>query len=350
MPKGDLREYINFEQEGIVYHTSITNQLKLGGKGNPRIGKYLLDVDEGPLDTVYMLLITSSNELPGNITWKINIDELSLSREFKPHLAIESSGQIYSVHLFDLSKVVRGGRVYTLSISCDSSRPVIVEGVELVGVKRFSGVTSELLYSAGCVALNPSEEYVTTTRLSKDGVGTMSILINMPSRSALVDIVVNNEVIKSLGNSLGVNDVLIPNINLGVENVLAVKHRPAKESYYPRCVNMYSILLYRVSNQGPNIVIEPAEIVAEEGCYKVRLEVRNCGDLPCENLILTGISAGNILFREIIQKLGVGESVVKTYRVDPKKVTQHVVVRSIYRKLCRQEVNEVRIPIKHNHG
>ena len=60
VPKGDLREYLKFEQEGIIYHTSITNQLRLGGRGNPRTGKYLLDIDESPLDNVYMLLITLS--------------------------------------------------------------------------------------------------------------------------------------------------------------------------------------------------------------------------------------------------------------------------------------------------
>lgn len=349
MPKGDLLEFVRSEVKGVIYHNSILDEMRLGGRNYPRTGRYPIEVDEPRLDELYLTIVSILNEPINKVMWRVGIDGLNITREFKPQVVNESSiGSIYAIHVFDLSKVVKGSKTYTLSLTCDSSKPVIVDGIELIGVKGVEGIFTEVSYMAGCVLLNPSEVYSIRPSPSKPRSYNLSLFMNVPSRSATVDIALNNTHLKTLNGLLGLSNVQLPNLNLTREGVLTIKHREAVGMYHPRFISVYSILSYSMSCRGPEVIMTLNEVSCKGDDCNVSVTIKNAGDLTCDNVMVVGFSAGNILIRDVINTVRAGEEVRKNYRINVKGTDAKVVLKAIYRRFGRQFINEVKASLPNN--
>ncbi len=342
MSKGDLLGLIKNEVNGRIYHTSISSQLRLGGRSYPRAGEYLLEVDEYPLDEVYLIIITAANEGLGKVSWRVGIEELSITREFKPQVVVECGGYLYAVHLFDLSKVVKGGKTYTLTISCDSPHPITIDGVELVGVKRDSGLITEVDYRGGCILINQTENYAVQYSSKYDGRVSTSILLNMPSKNAKVDIVLNERVVKTLNNYIGLINTVINSFESLGNSTLSIYHRDSGAKYHPPFIPIYSILRYKMNKEGPKISIVVSDVRRKGNNISITATLRNEGDLVCDTLTLIALSGGNLFIRDVIRSLKPGEELSKSYDVDAKKANKLMVLRAIYKGLHGQEVSEVK--------
>ncbi|MEM0361432.1 MAG: hypothetical protein QXH57_02690 [Sulfolobales archaeon] len=349
MPKGDLLEFVRSEVRGVVYHNSILDEMRLGGRNYPRTGRYLIEVDEPQLDELYLTIVSILNEPVNKVMWKVSIDGLNITREFKPQVVNESSiGSIYATHVFDLSKIVRVGKTYALMITFDSSKPVIIDGIELIGVRRVEGVLTEVSYMAGCVLLNPSEAYSIKPSPSKPGPYNLSLFMNVPSRSAAVDITLNNMHLKTLNGLLGLSNVQLPSLHLTQDGVLIIKHKEATEMYHPRFISIYSLLNYSMSCRGPEVTMTLDEISCKGDECNVSIIIRNEGDLTCDNVMVVGFSAGNILIRDVINAVRAGEEVRKNYRISARSADTRVVLKAIYRRFGRQFINEVKASLPSN--
>ncbi len=343
MPRGDLLEFIGSEVKGIIYHNNVLDEMKLGGRSYPRVGKYFIEVDETQLDELYLTIISVLNEPVNKVAWRVGIDGLNITREFKPQVVSESSiGSIYTAHVFDLSKVVKGGKTYTLIISCDSSKPVTIDGIELVGVKRVVEVSTEVSYSAGCVLLNPSESYSIKQHPSRLMPCNLSLYMNVPSRNALIDVTLNGNCIKTLSNLLGLSNVQLSDPNLTYDGILSIRHRESAEAYHPRFVSIYSLLKYRTNCKGPEITMKLDGITFEGNECRLSLIIRNEGDLTCENVMVVGLSASNILVRDVINSIRAGEELRRNYRFNVSDVSARLVFKAIYRRFGRQVIYEVK--------
>jgi hypothetical protein len=342
MPKGDLLDFIKAEVNGLIYQSTVSDEVKLGGRSYPRTYKHLIEIDEQCLSETYLTVVATLNEPPTKVSWKVSIEGLSIIREFKPQITAEtSSGSIYAVHVFDLSKIIKGGRTYELMISCDSSKPIIINGFELIGVKPLSGVSTETYYKAGCVLINPSETYVSKFNVMSSGTYNLSLLMNLPSRNSTVDITLNNTHIKTLNNLLGLNNIHLTNLHVGSDNVLAIHYRESSELYHPRYVAIFSILKYKLSCNGPEISLSADEVTCNGDFCKIMISIKNEGDIPCDNLVITGFSAGAILVRDVIPILKPHEVIQRCYSL--KNVNQAVTFKAVYKKFGRQCINELKV-------
>ncbi len=342
MPKGDLLDFIKAEVDGLIYQSTVLDEVKLGGRSYPRTYKHIIEIDEQQLSETYLTVVTTLNESPTKVSWKVSIEGLSIIREFKPQITAEtSSGSIYTIHVFDLSKVIKGGKTYELMISCDSSKPIVINGFELIGVKPLSGVSTETHYRAGCVLINPSETYITKFKVMSPGTYNMSLLINLPSRYSSVDITLNNLHIKTLNNLLGLNNIQLTNLRVGDDNILTIRHKESSEIYHPRYVALFSILKYRLSCNGPEISLSADEVICNEDLCKIMVSIKNEGDIPCENLVITGFSAGAMLIRDVIPIVKPHEVMQRCYNL--KNVNQAVTFKAVYKKFGRQCINELKV-------
>ncbi len=338
-----MLEFLRSEVKGVIYQNSVLDEIKLGGRSYPRSGKYLIEIDEPQIDELYLTMVSVLSEPVSKVMWRVSVDGLNITREFKPQIANESPiGNIYAVHVFDLSKIVKGGKTYTLTISCDSSMPVIVDGLELVGVRRVDGVSTGVSYRAGCVLLNPSESYSIRSTFSKPGLYNASLFMNVPSRNALVDISLNDEHVRTLSGLLGLSNVQLSNLRLKGKDTLVIRHRETAEMYHPRFIGVYSVLKHDVNCRGPEVTMTLDEVLCEGKECKLSVVLKNEGDIACDNVMVVGFSAGNILLRDVISSIKVGEEVRKRYCVNVKGVDNRVVLKVIYRRFGRQIINEVK--------
>ena len=337
MPRGSLVEYLNDEVQGLIQYTTISNPLTLGGYGNPRSGYTVFSVDHG-LSKAFLVLSISCKSAPRNILWKVMLNGVTLVREFKPQLLEEWEEGVYAVQVFDVSQLMSEAGRYTLSIKCESSEAVTVEAMTLFGIAPLENAKTEVVFKAGQVGLKPSERVDIDVPMSdRDGVGKTLITLSMPSRKAVVDVMINGKQVETLDGIIGVEEVSIKNVHLGSKNSVTLLHRDTSLAYYPRDVRIHNLLMYKVLVEGPKVDVVDASL----GNDKVSMKLRNTGDVVAKNIVIACLTAGEILFRDVINALRPGEEVVREYAVSAKQ--RPVIVRVIYTGLLDQEVITVKL-------
>ncbi|MEM2205766.1 MAG: hypothetical protein QXK16_00840, partial [Sulfolobales archaeon] len=132
------------------------------------------------------------------------------------------------------------------------------------------------------------------------------------------------------------------------DGVLIIKHKEATEMYHPRFISIYSLLNYSMSCRGPEVTMTLDEISCKGDECNVSIIIRNEGDLTCDNVMVVGFSAGNILIRDVINAVRAGEEVRKNYRISARSADTRVVLKAIYRRFGRQFINEVKASLPSN--
>ncbi len=337
MPRGNLVEYLNDEVQGLIHYTTISNPLVLGGYGNPRSGYTVFSIDQG-LSKAFLVLSISCKSVPRNILWKVMLNGVTLVREFKPQLLEEWEEGVYAVQVFDISQLLSEAGRYTLSIKCESSEAVVIESATLFGIAPLENARTEVVFKAGQVGLKPSESIgIEVPMSSKDGVGKALITLSMPSRKAVVDIMINGKKVETIDGIIGVEEVSIKNVYLGGRNSVTLLHRDTSLAYYPRDVRIHNLLMYKLLVEGPKINVEEASLSEN----KLAMRLRNSGDVTARNIVIACLSAGEILFRDVISALKPGGEFAKGYTVSAKQ--RPIIVRVIYTGLLDQEVITIKL-------
>lgn len=342
MPEGELVEYLRFEDEGSPYKLTMTNNPIIGGRGHPRMMKQVFSLDT-PINKTHLVISVSSNEIPRNVLWKVTLNEVTLTREFKPQTYVTLKEGVLATQVFDVSHIVKGPGKYELTITCESSEAITVEAIDVVGMVPMKGVRSETIYKAGCVAINPSETHEEILKFGGEGRGNLILVLTTPSRNASVDIELNNIKLMNIVGQVGTDEVTMHDISLEHENLLKIMHNPPNIQYFPKIVKLHSLLVYRSIGHGPKIVIEEAELREDNKLY---VKLANTGDAIAERVILVVISTGNILVRDIINEVKPLDVVEKEYSISPKKLSQVAIVRGIYRGVSGQKMAEAKVKVK----
>ncbi len=337
MPRGSLVEYLNDEVQGLIQYTTISNPLTLGGYGNPRSGYTVFSVDHG-LSKSFLVLSISCRSAPKNILWKVMLNGVTLVREFKPQLLEEWEEGVYAVQVFDVSQLMSEAGRYTLSIKCESSEAVTVEAVTLFGIAPLENAKTEVVFKAGQIGLKPSEKIdIEAPMGDRDGVGKALITLSMPSRKAVVDVMINGKQVGTVDGIIGVEEVSIKNLHLRSKNTVTLLHRDTSLTYYPRDVRIHNLLMYKVLVRGPKIDVVEASLNND----KVSMRLRNIGDVVARNIVIACLTAGEILFRDVIDVLRPNEEIIKEYSVAARH--KPIIVRVIYTGLLDQEVVTVKL-------
>lgn len=90
------------------------------------------------VENAYLILVTTRPSNTDIIKWKISIDKVILTREFKPHIDIDIDNRyIQSLFIYDISKVLRNDSY--LKISYEGKNHIRIDTAILISVHRYRG-------------------------------------------------------------------------------------------------------------------------------------------------------------------------------------------------------------------
>ncbi|RLG82204.1 MAG: hypothetical protein DRO09_00850 [Thermoprotei archaeon] len=336
MPSGDLHRYIAGEVEGLPYHYMLANVATLGGYGNPRSATAIIYTDQ-PLERSLLSLHLASEEIPrGNILWKVSLNNVTLTREFKPQITVLSDEGAFAVQVFDVSKLTGTSSRLELKVMTESSGLISIEAITLFGIIPRKGFKTGLEYYIGSLVLRPSDRYSLRLGSRSNSKGAMFMVMSVPSRNAVADVLVNDRVVYTVRGITGTYDFTVRDIELTPGGaVLAIRYREPKAQYFPKYIKVFNVAAYETMVRGPYITISKAVIDNE----RLHLAISNEGDIAAERVILIGLSAGEVVFRDVVDRVGPSELVERSYVLHEGKVRSgQLIVRAIYYGIGGQSV------------
>ncbi|OYT45786.1 MAG: hypothetical protein B6U85_08290 [Desulfurococcales archaeon ex4484_42] len=336
MPKGEIVEYLrDLGIKGCMYYHTIPSTTVLGGHGNPRSDSYGFYVDNA-LNPSLLALVVSSRGFSGNMTWKVALNEVTLTREFKPQTIVEIDDRVYAVQVFDISNITRSSGMYNLRIVCEAAEPISINSVFILGALKSGNISATLSVGVGVLAVKPGETVSLKLRQKKSIRNSLLLIYDLPSRRAKIKLGVGGKEL-SISGKVGTYELLLEDVDA---DEIRVMHEQSQLPYYPKYFKIYGLLTYSTSIKGPDVEVKDITI-SEDG--KMHVTLTNTGDVSAINVLLVGTHMGEVVFRDIIKEIKPQTVIERTYRVKPKY--DNTLVRLIYQGLNGQVVKTFRVKI-----
>jgi len=334
LPKGEIVEYLrDIGIKGYMYYHTIPSTTVLGGHGNPRSDSYGFYVDNA-LNPSLLALVVSSRGFSGNMTWKVALNEVTLTREFKPQTIVEIDDRVYAVQVFDISNITRTSGMYNLRIVCEAAEPISINSVFILGALKSGNISATLSVGVGVLAVRPGEAISLKLGQKKSIRNSLLLIYDSPSRRAKIKLGVGGKEL-SISGKVGTYELLLEDVDA---DEIKVMHKQSQLPYYPKYFKIYGLLTYSTSIKGPDVGVKDITI-SEDG--KLHVTLTNTGDVSAINVLLIGMHMGEVVFRDMIKEIKPQTVIERTYRVKPKY--DNTLVRLIYQGLNGQVVKTFRV-------
>lgn len=337
MTVGQLIQYLSGKYSGLPYHLTVVPAATIGGYGNPKSLTTLLSV-EHDLQDALLTLTVSGNELKSRkLVWKVSLGRVTLTREFRPQVITYVGSTSYASVVFDVSQILTKKGKYELKISCESAETINVDAISVTGFVPIDGSRVELRYLAGVAAIAPQETIQINIDNEEAGEAGIIMVLSAPSRTAVLEVSASGKKLGEFRGVFGTDEIIFKGKLPEPKSSLIIKHLKESAVHYPKWALIHEVLVYRPITPGPVIDVK-AELKEEN---KVIIELINFGSSPVKDLLVVGISAGMMAFREVIDELKSGENVTIVKEVE--KIAQPFIVRAIYYGMWGQTVKSVKL-------
>ncbi|MEM2021426.1 MAG: hypothetical protein QXP80_04280 [Zestosphaera sp.] len=305
----------------------------IGGYGRPRHLQLILTVDEVLSSPFLSILLKGEDLKPRSLSWKVSVNSVNVTREFKPQVIVNLEGLTYASQVFDVSQIAREPGKYLVRLSTESSRIVEILSVSLVGVSPSVDAEVALRHYSGVLILSRGESYSLEHPEEGLELGVEGV-IEMPSRGTEFIIKCGNEHV--LTQLVGVNEVSLRGFTASPEGHCTLVHRGGDVT---KPVVVSDLILYRPLTSGPQIHVEASLINAKE----IQLTVRNEGGASLRRGLVVILREGRIVARSELNDLCPGDVKMLKLLSSEDLRGREVYVRVVYHDVWGQNVKTFKL-------
>ncbi len=282
-----------------------------------------------------------------NIKWRVKVNGIPLTREFRPHAVSPSGNKLFAKLVFDVTSIlktpesIRKRRV-NVTFKTEGGEQILIEHIGLLAMFDTDEAVSDITYISGALSLKPGEETELGFKYYSDK-GIFHGIIYMPSGAAEARIMVNDKEFYVSGLQ-GMDELVWKLEGLRDNNVLKVIHEATDTTYYPKEMRLSSIILLNQVYKEPDIEITSIDIPEKlESGGKIKVELTNSGETSPDKILLVLMSLGNVITRKKVDNIGPGKSLSIELPVELPKGEYDLVLRVIWGKLSRTWFKDERI-------
>ncbi len=296
----------------LLLYTS--GPMKLGGHGNPKSQKVVLEMPEIYGESIKCAILdisTTSREKAEHVRWKLWFNGFSITREFRPQFIWCHEEKYYSRLLYDVTPIMRISRgSHTLVVLYEGSEELIIDNASLIAVYEDPASELSYAYHAGILLLDPGSEREIEINLPRkvSDVGELHVLSFIPSRSAKVSLSMNNRLLTTVEGDVGLHEMKFDDVLIEDERaIIKIKHHEAEHPYYPKHLKIMSIILSSMKIMTPKITVTKYEYLDEENAYEVFIS--NVGEVPPDKIIVLAVESGVPFYRKVLNSVDPKEEV-----------------------------------------
>ncbi len=326
--------------EGVVRSDLCVIGKRLGGLSKSHKASVIFNIPLQCKDKLYksLLEIASVTKYPENAKWRLWIDGVPITREYKPNNTLSLGDYEISTSIFDVTPIMKreqSGVRHRLTIVNEGSEPILILYSMLLKAFKIKGAYTKISYLSGGVSIAARESYSITPPLIDGGLKTV-VRIPVYARRA--------PSILSLSYSGVEKRYAINNIvdEISIEIPAGDKITIVNESEDEALI-LPSLLSYCERRKQPYLKISSIETIREEGEVKARIKVSNIGGEKALNTQLIVIALGEPVYKKIIGELGAGEEYMDEIKVKVPKTVRTLTLRVVWRDMDETVLSEEKI-------
>lgn len=340
MVDGILLKFLDKKFKGDVFYTTIFPSKSIGG--------LTLSRETIPLDWITLPNASLSIALLeiGVITphtrvdWRVKVNGISLTKEFKPLAIARLGNKFYTKHVFDITSILKQPESLrknsvNITFKREGGDIITIEHLSLISLFETGEAETMIKYYSGALSLEPGEKSGLNIGFDeKTTIFRTSMYI--PSKLAQMIIGINGEHNIEINNLQGMNEEVHKlSLDNGL-NTIEYHHIDNGEKYAPREISLSNLLIYNVKYTKPDIMIQEINL-PEEARKEVVAKIRiiNKGETKPDKLLLTIMSRGIVLVVKEIKPLEPGEEAEIEIPIKQPPGTYNLIFRIIWKKLTQ---------------
>ncbi|MGC8975253.1 MAG: hypothetical protein ACP5KB_03540 [Thermoprotei archaeon] len=333
MVLGELVRCASGTFRGLPYRSTHVMLGVVGGYGNPRSIQSCISVDSKLSMSFLSVLLRGGDLRPRSFPWRVSVNSVNITREFKPQVVVSLEGMMYALQVFDVSQIIKEPGKYLLKFSAETSKTVEVLSASLVGVEQSQGIEVALDYYSGVLVLRKGDEYVFTH--SREGLELgIEMVAEVPSRTSEIAVVCNEETV--ISQLVGVSEISLKKLQASQERKCSVVLR---KSDVPKPLVLSDLLVYRPLTPVPQVSLKASLISNRE----ISVLARNEGVSRLSKALVVALSEGKTLSKSELRDLRPGELVEVRLISSEDLAGKEVYVRLIYSDIWGQNIRVVRL-------
>lgn len=319
--------------KGLPYRVTHRMPGVIGSYGNPRSIQLGISVDNR-LDVSFLSILLRGEDLkPRSLPWKVSVNSVNITREYKPQILVSLEGVTYALQVFDVSQVIKEPGKYLLKLSAETSKAVEVLSVSLVGVEQVQDTEIAMDYYSGVLVLKKNEKYVFTHPREGLELG-VDIVAEAPSKTSEVAVICGEEIV--ISQLIGVSEISLKKLQASQERSCSVELR---RSDVPKPLVLSDLLVYRPLTPTPQVFLEASLISNKE----ILVLVRNEGVSRLSKALVVVLSEGRVLFRSELRDLKSGDTAEVRLASPEDLVGREIYVRLIYSDIWGQNIKTTKL-------
>ncbi len=332
MTAGSLIKCASGVYRGSPFRLTYVMPGVIGGYGRPRHLQLTLSVDDVLSDSFLSILLKGEDLKPRSLSWKVSVNSVNVTREFKPQVIVNLEGITYASQVFDVSQIVREPGKYLIRLSTESSHVVEILSVSLVGVTPSVDAEVALRQYSGVLILSRGESY--SLEHPEEGLGLgIEGVIEVPSRGTEFIIKCGGEHV--LTQLVGVNEVSLRESTTSSERCTLVY----RGGDVTKPVVVSDLILYRPLTSAPQIRVEASLINTKE----IQLTVGNEGGASLRRGLAVILREGRVVARSELNDLRPGDvKMIRLLSCEDLR-SKEVYVRLVYCDVWGQNVKTFKL-------
>jgi hypothetical protein len=349
MVTGRLLKFMEMKYQGDMQYSAVYPNARIGGLTTARktIPLSLTHPLRKKLETALLEIgVLAETE---KIDWRVKVNGISITKEFKPHAVSRTGKEFYAKLIFDITSILKTPeslrkRRVNVTFKTEGGSHVTIEQVGLLALYPSEEAESRFTFISGALSLKPGEAEEIPIRYPGDS-GVLRTILYMPGPEARGSIIIGKTTIPVEGIS-GIDEIIENIGSLTNTDRLRIVHEDTGVKYYPREMRVSTILISSIKYSEPVIEatrIEVPEIIHNNGVIKVT--IANKGEASPDNAIVVLMLLGSIIARKELPCLKPGEEATVEIPVSLPKGQYNVIMRLIWRKLSRTRLTDKSIAL-----
>lgn len=350
MVSGDLKQYVFERFDGEAIYKSILPSIRLGGL---EASKAFIPIDlvlPSEIEISKALLELAIRSQREKFTWRLKVNGVPVTREFKPNSIAEIKNYLFSKIVYDVTPIMKAKKKRrnrcNIVVKYEGSDHLIIEHIGLLLYISSEDAKSHISLLSGALALEPGETYRSLLKhpVGLNTIGTLRITLFLPSTQAETNIRFNGRFKTTISSIVGGEEAVLEISDVNEVNTVEIEHVETDATYYPKELLISSLYLQQSIYREPKLAIK--EIILPENLSsdnKIKMVISNEGEAIPDKSILTIIHFGTTIYREELPNLEPGEETVVETPIKLPKGRHPLIIRLIWKKLSRTTFTDKKI-------
>ncbi len=351
MVSGELLQFMSRSISGDMIYTSATPNTQLGGFHPSRETIPLSLVHPKNAELEYALLEIGVIVPRPDVHWRVKVNGISVTKEFKPHVIAELKTGLFAKLVYDITSILKTPeglrrRRVNVTFKQDGGEHITIDHLGVLALYKSDEAYTDLLYLSGALGLEPGEEYVSELKYPGSS-GIFRSTIFLPSKYAKGTVIINDKVSIPVEGFQGYDEIVSELKELPDKSTIRIIHEETQTQYFPKEMRVSNILIYNTRYKLTKIdVIDVSYEKKGEEEIDFIVKLANSGETKPDMNMVVIMYLGNVAARKIFHPIEPGQERELKISTKLPKGEYDVVVRTIWRKLSKTWFEDRKIKVK----